>query len=73
MWVQWLPIEMDTIEAKFVHQLLCDFIKHINALVFGPNGKNLPKVLDIFGRIVQSELVKTRNGSYYKRNLGIYV
>jgi len=58
VWVHWLPIEMDTIEAKFVHQLLCDFIKHINALVFGPNGKNLPKVLDIFGRIVQSDLVK---------------
>eukprot|EP01123_Difflugia_compressa_P007967 TRINITY_DN225_c0_g1_i1.p1 TRINITY_DN225_c0_g1~~TRINITY_DN225_c0_g1_i1.p1 ORF type:complete len:1096 (-),score=260.74 TRINITY_DN225_c0_g1_i1:411-3698(-) len=56
-WVSWLPIEVDVIEAKVVHQQLCEFIKNMNALVFGPNGKNLPLILNIFGRIVDTELV----------------
>jgi len=57
LWVNWLPIEVDTIEAKLVHQQLCYFIKHINSAVFGSNGKNLVKVLDTFGRIVDTDLV----------------
>jgi hypothetical protein len=57
IWVNWLPIEMDTVEAKLVHQQLCHFIKHINPAVFGTNGKNLQKVLDIFGKIVDTDLV----------------
>lgn len=57
LWVNWLPIEMDKVEAKLVHQQLCHFIRHINSFVFGPNGKNLPKVLDIFGKIVDTDLV----------------
>jgi hypothetical protein len=57
LWVNWLPIEVDTIEAKLVHEQLCHFIKHINSCVFGPNGKNLVKVLDIFGKIVDTELI----------------
>jgi len=56
-WVNSLPIEVDTVEAKQVHQQLCHFIKHINTAVFGPNGKNLPKILDIFGKIVDTDLV----------------
>jgi hypothetical protein len=57
IWVSWLPIEVDSIEAKLVHQQLCYFIKHINSCVFGTNGKNLVKVLDIFGRIVDTDLI----------------
>jgi len=57
MWVNLLPIEVDIIEAKLVHQQLTHFIKHINSFVFGPNGKNLVKVLDIFGKIVDSDLI----------------
>jgi len=57
MWVNLLPIEVDIIEAKLVHQQLTYFIKHINSFVFGPNGKNLVKVLDIFGKIVDSDLI----------------
>jgi len=57
MWISWLPIEVDVIEARAVHNQLCHFIKTINSHVFGPNGKNLPKVLNIFGRIVDTDLV----------------
>jgi hypothetical protein len=57
LWVSWLPIEVDTVEAKLVHMQLCHFIKHINSCVFGINGKNLVKVLDIFGKIVDSDLI----------------
>jgi len=59
LWVSWLPIEIDVVEARVVHMQLCYFIKHINSAVFGPNGKNLPKVLEIFGKIVDTELVDT--------------
>jgi len=57
LWVNWLPIEMDKVEAREVHKQLCHFIRHINAQVFGRDGKNLLKVLEIFGRIVDTDLV----------------
>jgi len=57
MWVSWLPLEVDIIEAKVVHNQLCHFIKTMNSLVFGYGGKNLAKVLNIFGRIVDTELI----------------
>jgi len=69
MWVNWLPIEVDTIEAKLVHQQLTHFIKHINSCVFGANGKNLVKVLDIFGRIVDSDLITTETQNTIKEIL----
>jgi len=56
-WLGWLPIEVDVIEAKVVHNQLCHFIKTMNSFVFGPNGRNLAKVLNIFGRIVDTDLV----------------
>jgi len=56
-WVSWLPLEVDIIEAKIVHNQLCHFIKTMNTHVFGANGVNLPKILNIFGRIVNTELV----------------
>jgi hypothetical protein len=68
-WVSWLPIEIDVIEAKVVHQQLCDFIRNMNNLVFGPQGKNLPKVLDIFGQIVDTELVTPQTQNVIKEIL----
>jgi hypothetical protein len=56
-WLSWLPLEVDIIEAKIVHNQLCHFIKTINVHVFGPNGSNLPTVLNIFARIVNTPLV----------------
>jgi len=57
MWVSWLPLEVDIIEAKVVHNQLCHFIKTMNNFVFGHGGKNLAKILNIFGRIVDTELI----------------
>jgi len=37
--------------------------------VFGPNGKNLPKVLNIFGRIVDSDLVNPETTTLIKEIL----
>jgi hypothetical protein len=68
-WVSLLPIEVDIVEAKLVHQQLCHFIKHINALVFGPNGKNLPKILDVFGRILETDLVTPETQNVIKEIL----
>jgi len=68
-WLSWLPIEVDVIEAKAVHAQLCHFIKSINALVFGPNGSNLPKVLNIFGKIVNTELVTSATQQVIKEIL----
>jgi len=58
MFVNWLPIEVDVIEAKVVHNQLVHFIKTINQHVFGNNFQNLPKVLTIFATILDSNLVE---------------
>lgn len=53
MWVNWLPVTVDYIEAKVVHEQLLTLIKNNNALVFGSDFRNLPKVLSILSEIVQ--------------------
>jgi len=69
MWVNWLPINIDNIEAKVVHDQLFDFIKTNNNLVFGANYKNLPKVLSVFAQILGTDLISTEGTNSIKEIL----
>jgi hypothetical protein len=55
--VNWLPGEVDIAEAKVLHRFLIDFLKSHSAVVFGNNYKNLPKLLSIFARVLETDLV----------------
>lgn len=55
--VNWLPAEVDTVEARVIHQQLLDFLKTHSAHVFGNGYKNLPKLLSIFGRVLDTPCV----------------
>jgi hypothetical protein len=58
LWLSWLPLEIDIIEAKVVHRQLCELIQSNNPHVFGENFKNLPVILNIFSDIISSRLIK---------------
>jgi len=55
MFVSWLPLIVDIIEGKVVHQQLLDMLKKFSTQVFGQSFRNLPKVLLIFSHIVPVE------------------
>jgi len=54
MWVSWLPLEYDEVEARACHKHLCSFITRNNPHVFGNNLSNLPQLLNIFATILDS-------------------
>jgi len=57
-WLAFLPLEVDDIEGRVVHSLLCEMTMIPNSYVFGENYSNLPKILSIFGYIILSEFVE---------------
>jgi len=58
LWLTWLPIEIDLVEAKLVHKQLCQLIQTNHPFIFGDNFENLPIILNVFADIIYSKLVK---------------
>jgi len=52
VWISWLPIEFDELEAKAVHGHFCNLIASQGGLMLGPNSCNLPKILTILAQIL---------------------
>jgi len=57
LWLSWLPLQIDLIEAKLVHKQLCTLIETNHPGIFGENFSNLPVILGIFADITSSKLV----------------
>jgi len=47
-WLSFLPVSEDKVESAVIYSLLCWFIENKTQLVFGPNYRNLPKILALF-------------------------
>jgi len=58
LWLSWLPLQVDMMEAKIAHKQLCRLIKANNAHILGENFSNLPRILAVFADIIGSKLVK---------------
>jgi hypothetical protein len=54
--VQNLPLVADEDEACIVHDELCDLVESNNAAALGPRGKNLPRIVQIFGSVIDTDL-----------------
>lgn len=59
LFVNWMPISVDWLEARVVHQQLIEMLRRYNTMVFGKDFKNLPKILSIFAEIVPTEPTET--------------
>jgi len=55
MWLSWLPLEVDDIEARAVHSHLFTFITSNHPHIFGKDFANLPKILSIFAFLLQKD------------------
>lgn len=53
MWLRWLPLRGDEIEAKLVHDQLCDMVEGNELGVAGEDGVHAPEVLRTFAEVVQ--------------------
>lgn len=69
LWLSWLPIEVDEIEAKAVHKHLCNlivgFVSSCCSLsnsarnhphIFGAEFANLPKILSVFASLLKEDV-----------------
>eukprot|EP01127_Copromyxa_protea_P013419 TRINITY_DN361_c0_g2_i1.p1 TRINITY_DN361_c0_g2~~TRINITY_DN361_c0_g2_i1.p1 ORF type:complete len:890 (-),score=269.34 TRINITY_DN361_c0_g2_i1:66-2735(-) len=56
LWLSWLPIEIDDIEAKAVHKHLCSLIVGGHPHIFGTDFGNLPRILDIFAHCLKEDV-----------------
>ncbi|KAL6068524.1 Importin-5 [Balamuthia mandrillaris] len=57
LWLSFLPVKEDKIEAIIIYNQLCTFIESNAQLVFGGEYQNAPKVMMIFAFILGSDLV----------------
>eukprot|EP01015_Nassula_variabilis_P019223 TRINITY_DN321_c0_g1_i12.p1 TRINITY_DN321_c0_g1~~TRINITY_DN321_c0_g1_i12.p1 ORF type:complete len:537 (+),score=106.57 TRINITY_DN321_c0_g1_i12:1-1611(+) len=55
-WLKYLPLRYDKEEAIHQHQFLTEIVMQRPELVLGASGENLPKVLSIFGDIVDTKI-----------------
>eukprot|EP01015_Nassula_variabilis_P025412 TRINITY_DN4966_c0_g1_i2.p1 TRINITY_DN4966_c0_g1~~TRINITY_DN4966_c0_g1_i2.p1 ORF type:complete len:232 (-),score=41.64 TRINITY_DN4966_c0_g1_i2:138-833(-) len=55
LWLSNLPLKHDKEEAIKQHGLLKDILLAQSDLVMGPQGKNLPQILKIFGEVVNTK------------------
>jgi len=55
IWISWLPLEVDDIEARAVHSHLFTFITSNHPHIFGKDFANLPKILSIFAFLLQKD------------------
>eukprot|EP01113_Clastostelium_recurvatum_P002059 TRINITY_DN1085_c0_g1_i2.p1 TRINITY_DN1085_c0_g1~~TRINITY_DN1085_c0_g1_i2.p1 ORF type:complete len:1100 (+),score=314.59 TRINITY_DN1085_c0_g1_i2:117-3416(+) len=56
-WLTYLPVTEDKIESKVVYALLCTFIEKHGSILLGNGFANLPKVLSIFGQVLETDLI----------------
>jgi len=57
VWLSMLPVVSDVIESLTTYALLCDFLESSNPHLLGPQFQNLPKILSILARILQTNLI----------------
>lgn len=55
LWLSWLPLYSDTLEAQEAHQNLCLFLQKENPQIYGQNYQNLPKILYILSWCLSDE------------------
>eukprot|EP00331_Platyophrya_macrostoma_P022094 CAMPEP_0176443770 /NCGR_PEP_ID=MMETSP0127-20121128/22638_1 /TAXON_ID=938130 /ORGANISM="Platyophrya macrostoma, Strain WH" /LENGTH=1003 /DNA_ID=CAMNT_0017829097 /DNA_START=385 /DNA_END=3396 /DNA_ORIENTATION=+ len=56
-WVDQLPIKYDIVEGKKQHEFMLDIILKWNAaLVLGPNGEKLPKIVTLYVTIIDTKM-----------------
>jgi hypothetical protein len=56
-WLSWLPVTSDKVESKVTYSQLCSLVESSNPHLLGPGYQNVPKILSIFGEILETELV----------------
>lgn len=47
LWLSWLPLNYEVLEAAVCHELFSKFVEQNNEFLWGKNFENLPKVLDV--------------------------
>ncbi|KAJ3429312.1 karyopherin (importin) beta [Anaeramoeba flamelloides] len=57
VWLNYLPVLVDTVESKQTYDLLCLFIENENKFIIGENNENFPQIINIFGQILDTELI----------------
>lgn len=57
IWVSYLPVQEDKIEARIIYAQLCQFIQRHTQIVFGPSYQNLRHVLHVFAVALGQGLV----------------
>lgn len=57
VWLSWLPLRTDVLEARDVHARLIALVDSGNANVLGPDYANLPLILNAFAAILSTWLV----------------
>eukprot|EP01126_Amoeba_proteus_P040664 TRINITY_DN4345_c0_g1_i9.p1 TRINITY_DN4345_c0_g1~~TRINITY_DN4345_c0_g1_i9.p1 ORF type:complete len:251 (+),score=76.36 TRINITY_DN4345_c0_g1_i9:275-1027(+) len=67
MWVNWLPLKEDEVEAQVVHEQLISFVTSNHPHIFGKDFVNLPKIMSLFAFLLQDKgghLVKDQAAVY---------
>jgi len=59
MWLSWLPVVEDHVEAPHVYGYLCDLIEANHPIVLGPNNANIPHIVSIFAQTLACEVYET--------------
>eukprot|EP01119_Soliformovum_irregulare_P006133 TRINITY_DN1791_c0_g1_i1.p1 TRINITY_DN1791_c0_g1~~TRINITY_DN1791_c0_g1_i1.p1 ORF type:complete len:1082 (-),score=281.10 TRINITY_DN1791_c0_g1_i1:40-3285(-) len=56
-WLSWLPVTSDKIESKVTYAQFCQFIESNNPHMLGPNGANLPKIIQVMATVLFTDLI----------------
>jgi len=59
LWLSWLPVVEDHVEAPHVYGYLCDLIEANHPIVLGPNNANIPQIVSIFAQTLACEVYET--------------
>lgn len=60
LWLSYLPTSADKVEAVVINNMLCDFVERdqFRPHLLGEGGlRNLPKLVSVFGEVLETELV----------------
>jgi len=57
VWLTYLPITGDEVEAQFVYEHLCTMLESSNPHIIGENFKNIPHIIKIFATVTNTDLV----------------
>ncbi|XP_059670758.1 uncharacterized protein LOC132316268 [Cornus florida] len=52
VWLSYLPLRNDSVEAKLVHEQLCSMLEKLDNELLGPDNINLPKILDVISEVL---------------------